>query len=576
MKASDYIVQFFAHRGVKVIFGYIGGMITHLVDSVAKSEEVRYIQTYHEQTAAIAAEGYAIETGRFGVAISTSGPGATNMLTGIADAFFDSIPVVYITGQVNAYEYKYDKPIRQQGFQETDIVSLVKPVTKYAVLVDDVKKLRYELEKAVYIATSGRKGPVVLDLPMNVQREDFDFLSAEGFSCPTEKRNSAFDEILPFLDSADRPMLLVGGGCQSEKIKNGLACFLQQTNIPVVTSLMGKGVIDEYNSAFMGMIGSYGNRAANMAISNVDLLIVLGSRLDTRQTGARIECFLPDSRIIHVDIDENELEFHRIKNRVKVNADVGDFLEFLKKQAPRIKVTDKWTKYLSSIREKYGQDVEIERFVENKVPYRFIQYLDSLMNAGDVVTTDVGQNQMWCAQSIRLKKGQRYLTSGGLAPMGYAMPSAIGCAFAAEGHQVFAIAGDGGFHMSLQSLPLISQYNLKVRVCVLNNQSLGMITQFQHLYFNDKMAGTTLSGGYRVPSIKDLCRAYDMEYFLVTEKDLDDESLKSRIQKTCSCLVEFKINDLTTVCPKLEYNQPISKPTPQLSEEEYAQAMKIN
>lgn len=577
MKSSDYIIKFFVDRGVDTIFGYIGGMITHLVDSADKNPNVRFVQTYHEQSAAMAAEGYAIESGKLGVAMSTSGPGATNMITGIADAYFDSIPVVYITGQVNSYEYKYDKPIRQQGFQETDIVAMVRPITKYAVLVDHIDDLRYELEKAVYIANSGRKGPVVIDLPMNIQRQEINPETMRSFEAPFHDTTFQFDirETEESLCKAERPMLLLGGGCQHPIVMAELDKFIQTTQIPVVTSLMGRGVIDETYPHYVGMVGSYGNRCANMAIANVDVLLVLGSRLDTRQTGAVIDSFLPNAKIIHVDIDNNELECHRINRQIKIHAEVFDFLQVLNKSNIQTGDFSPWKEYLKDLKINYNQDKEVERFVENKMPYHCMNYINRMMKEGDIVTTDVGQNQMWAAQTIQLKKGQKYLTSGGLAPMGYAMPSAIGCAFANPSKNVYSITGDGGFHMAIQSLPLMSQYGLNIKLCVLNNDALGMITQFQHLYFDNRMAGTVPAGGYMAPNIKVLAEAYGMKYFLVDKNNINNEELYSQIESTQTCLIEMKMEGLTTVCPKLEYNKPISMPIPLLDEDEYKRAMDI-
>lgn len=567
MKASDYIVSFISERGVDTVFGYIGGMITHLVDSLARSEKVRYIQTYHEQTAAIAAEGYAIENGKFGVAISTSGPGATNMMTGIADAYFDSIPVLYITGQVNSYEYKYDKPIRQQGFQETDIVSIVKPITKYAAFVDDAKKLRYELEKAIHIATTGRKGPVLLDIAMNVQRTDInpeDLLGYTDNSNPIEEKYD-LTEIVDLFSKSKRPMVLLGAGCIGNEIQKHLEDFVFNHKVPVVTSLMGRGAIDETYQYYIGMVGSYGNRCANIAISQTDLLIVLGSRLDTRQTGAKIDTFLTNGHIVHVDIDANELKYHRIHGQKNVNMDVLTFLQALKSYSYKLSPSDRWHGYVLDIKAKYNQDKEIDRFVENKSPYKFIQFLNSLTKEGDVITTDVGQNQMWAAQTIQMKKNMKFLTSGGLAPMGYSMPAAIGMAFANPNRTIYALCGDGGFHMSVQSLMVISQYHLPIKIIVLNNSTLGMITQFQHLYFNNLMAGTTADGGYLVPNLKALAESYGLKYGCISITTTDEDA-KEIIKE--SELIEYKIDGLTTVCPKLEYNKPIENPIPLLRDEE--------
>lgn len=570
MKVSDYIVSYLEERGVKVIFGYIGGMITHLVDSIATNSNMQFVQTYHEQTAAIAAEGFAKESGLFGVAISTSGPGATNMMTGIADAYFDSIPVIYITGQVNTYEYKYDKPIRQQGFQETDIVSMVKPVTKYAKLVDKAEDIKYELDKALHIALSGRKGPVLLDLPMDIQRTDINIGELRGF-IPDEKSILIpnLDEVVQLIEKSRRPMLLLGAGCMTDSIKPLLADLLYASHIPVVTSLMGRGAIDETYQNYIGMIGSYGNRCANMAVANADLLIALGTRLDTRQTGAKIDTFLTGDHIIHVDIDADELNCHRLPNRLTVNQDVYSFVKQLLSLNIRYNEDKLWVPYLRGLKQNYNQNNEIERFVENKSPYRMIQILNEYTKEGDIICADIGQNQMWTAQTLQLKSGQRFLTSGGLAPMGFSLPVSIGTSFANPNKTVYSINGDGGFHMAIQSLMLISQYNLPIKVIVLNNQALGMITQFQHLYFNNRMSGTTFRGGYMVPDIKSIAASYGLPYYRIFEGDLSNTVLLEDIFSNRNCIIEYVIEGMTTVSPKLEYNKPIEMPLPLLPEKEF-------
>ena len=569
MKLSDYIVNYFEKQGVHVVFGYIGGMITHLVDSIALNENVHFVQTYHEQTAAIAAEGYAKESGKFGVAIATSGPGATNMMTGIADAYFDSVPVIYITGQVNTSEYKYDKPIRQQGFQETDVVSMVKPITKYAKLVDKASDIRYELEKATYYAMSGRRGPVLLDIPMDIQRADINSNELHGFVPGAEESASIdYKTIAEMIANAQRPMLLVGAGCLSEVAKVEIDKFLTKTNIPILSSLLGRGVIDETYPNYLGMIGSYGNRNANMGIANADLLIALGTRLDTRQTGAMVDKFLEHGKIIHVDIDSNELENHRLSNRIKVHSDVFTFMKEVNSLAIKTTYKDEWISYLLKLKANYKQDKEIERFVENKAPYRFMQLLNNYSKESNVFCVDIGQNQMWAAQTLQLKKGQKFVTSGGLAPMGFSLPVAVGTAFANPDKDIFSINGDGGFHMSTQSLMLISQYNLPIKVIVINNNALGMITQFQHLYFDGRMSGTTIKGGYAVPNIKDISAAYGLAYFKVLESDLKNIILMDSIFSARNCIIEYLTDGLTTVSPKLEYNKPIDMPIPLLPENE--------
>ena len=570
MKSSDYIATFLRDQGIDTVFGYMGGMITHLADSLDKCQGIQFIQTYHEQTASMAAEGYAIGSDGIGCAISTSGPGATNMITGIADAYFDSVPVLYITGQVNSYEYKYDKPIRQQGFQETDVVNIVKPITKYAVLVDDAQNLRYELEKAVYIAKEGRKGPVLLDITMDVQRTDVVPEKLGGYDARSSKNNYddvGLEALWNVIEKAKSPIVLLGGGCQTKETSQLLNNFFSANQIPVVTSLMGRGAMDETYKYYIGMVGSYGNRCANITISQADLLLVLGSRLDTRQTGAKIDSFLKDGHIIHVDIDENELMHHRIENQLHVRMTVADFLKIIKSNHISFHPSLKWLDYVVRIKEQYNQNREIDRFVENKAPYRFIQALNQIMEEGDIVTTDVGQNQMWAAQTINLKKGMKFITSGGLAPMGYSMPAAIGLNFADATHKTYCICGDGGFHMSSQSLGVIAQYHLPIKIMIMNNTSLGMITQFQHLYFENRMVGTTRDGGYVVPNLEYMVKAYGLRYARIQSDDLQDNSRFKGIVEN-SDVVEYFIEGLTTVCPKLEYNQPIENPLPFLPESE--------
>jgi acetolactate synthase-1/2/3 large subunit len=573
LKVSDYIVSFLEEKGITVVFGYIGGMITHLVDSIGKSSKIRFIQVYHEQTGAIAAEGYARESKNVGVAISTSGPGATNMITGIADAFFDSIPVIYITGQVNTYECKFDKPIRQQGFQETDIVTMVKSITKYSTLIIDENNIRYELEKALFYATDGRKGPVLLDIPMNVQRAEVECTTLRSFKQKHKKRQPIpMDEIISALENAKRPLIVVGGGLANSNNLSKLHLLLQKTELPIVTSLMGKGLVSDDYFLHLGMIGSYGNRCANIAMGNADLIISLASRLDTRQTGTLLEEFSKSKQIIQVDIDNNELEYHRLNNRIKVNADVGVFLtEFTNSNIKLSVDIDKWTNHVLTLKEKFNQKAEIENFVSNRLPYTFIELLNLYSKENEIICADIGQNQMWAAQMLKMKKNQRFYTSGGLAPMGYSLPIAIGASFANPDTNIYSINGDGGFHMALQSLMLISQYNLPIKVIVINNNALGMITQFQDLYFGGRKVGTTLDGGYKVPNIENIANAYNLQYFKLDSENINDSLEK--IFASRNCIIECVVDGNTQVSPKLEFNNSIENVSPYLDKDVLIQYM---
>jgi len=565
MKVSDYIVSFFESHHIKYIFGYQGGMITHLVDSISKNNNVKYVQCYHEQTAAIAAEGYARVSGIFGVAISTSGPGATNMITGIANAFFDSIPVIYITGQVNSYEYKYHKMIRQQGFQETDIVSVVKPITKYATMIDSHNQIKYELEKAIHIATTDRKGPVLLDIPMNIQRADIIISDIPSFNNIFSKpyiKDSEIKEIIDVIQKAERPLVLCGGGIITNNSNNIINNFLNKTNLPYVVSLMGKGSVDETNEKFIGMIGSYGNRCANIILSNADIVLVLGSRLDLRQIGDKNMEYLKKILFIHVDIDKNELIESNIENKKNIYSDLYDFIKMFLKYNYTYN-NQKWDDFIYKYKEAYSQKNDINHFVDNKEPYTAIEKIMNVVDKDVIYTVDIGQNQMWSSQVIKLKSNQRFLTSGGLAPMGYALNAAIGASFASPERQIVCIIGDGGFHIAIQALMLISQYKLNIKIFILNNHALGMITQFQTMYFQSNMAGTTKEGGYYVPNFEYFAKACNLKYsciFNILEKQLPNINDND--------VIEIKLNGLTSIVPKLEYNQPLYNMYPYLNNNE--------
>ncbi|MGD9941551.1 MAG: thiamine pyrophosphate-binding protein [Clostridia bacterium] len=581
MKASDYIVQFLKHKGIDVVFGYSGGAITHLMDSLNQEDGIRFLQTYHEQTASIAAEGFSWLSGVPGVAMATSGPGATNLLTGIADAYFDSLPVIYITGQVNTYEYKGDKPIRQQGFQETDIVAIVESVTKYAVQVTDPDHLRYELEKAWTAATTGRQGPVLLDIPMDVQRADIDGQSMKPY--PTKSVETrrlkylngfSMEKLAALVAGSRRPLLLLGGGVARAGAAEEARKLARLHGIPVVVSLLGKGCFPDDDVLSMGMIGSYGNRCANLAVANADLLIAVGTRLDTRQTGTNLASFVRGGRIVRLDIDQAEIDYHRLKDVLAIVGDAKDFLIELMSM-PWGHPREEWLGYLDRIKREYGQDNEITRNIENKRPYEVMDTLNRYATVDQVFTVDIGQNQMFAAQKILIRQGQAWKTSGGLAPMGFALPAAIGAAFASRmKRQIFAITGDGGLHLAAQSLLTIVQYKLPIKIILLNNRSLGMITQFQDLYFDRRKEGTTRESGYLVPDFSYMAQSTGLTYFRFSDSRLSDtELLDQAFRLDGPALIEFDVGDLTVVYPKLEVNMSLEDISPRLPPEELAGLM---
>ena len=562
MKASDYIVSFLEAQGIEYVFGYQGGMITHLVDSLSKSKKTKFVQCYHEQSAAFAAEGYARATGKFGVCITTSGPGATNVVTSIGNAYFDSVPVLYITGQVNSFEYKYDSPIRQKGFQETDIVSIAKPISKLALLCDAPARLPELLRNAVSVMCSGRKGPVLIDLPMDVQRAELPLdelqSAGEGAVPSVDSPTDAHRRAIEALASAKRPLIVCGGGLADRNVNEIARNFVRASRCPYAVSLMGKGLVDETDALCVGMIGSYGNRCANMALAEADVVLALGSRLDLRQTGNRKSPLLADKLFIRVDVDAIELGESPLPRQMAVNDDAARFCRAFSGLGGRFCVDEEWMSRIHFLKTTCSQGEDVRRHVNNKLPYEVLDLFSKGASADALFVADIGQNQMWAAQTVRCGERQGFYTSGGMAPMGYAIPAAVGAAFADPSRQVVCFCGDGGMHISVQSLMLVSQYNLPVSVVVFNNHALGMITQFQSLYFGGNLAGTVRSGGYAVPSLSALATAYGLPYFRVASpSDVDMRMLEG------PAIVEVDMGEgETAVVPKLQFDRDLDDMTP--------------
>jgi len=576
IKISDYIIEFLLSKNINKTFGYIGGAIAHIYHSIDKYKEMEIINCIHEQGAGFAAEGYARITGKSGVAFATSGPGATNLITPIGSCYFDSVPTMFITGQVNTYEYKYDKPVRQIGFQETDIVSIIKPIVKYAVMIDDINNIKYELEKAYYLSQNGRKGPVLVDIPMNIQRSEIDITSLKSFFESNEyfelennkKEKNNVDEVINLLKESKRPIVLIGGGVRLSNSNEELLNYVKKHSIPVVYSLMGKDAISEDYKYNLGLIGSYGNRYGNLALANSDLIIVLGSRLDTRQTGTSLDTFAREAKIIQVDIDRNELG-SKIKIDIEINSNVKDFITELSQYEINIDTTQ-WLKKLEEYRNKFSSTVGIDNNL--KIPNHVVSIISSYLT-NENVCVDVGQHQMWTAQSLNTKEAQRVLFSGGMGAMGFALPAAIGACVGANKRTV-VIAGDGGIQMNIQELEVIKRRKLPIKIFVLNNKNLGMVRQFQELYFDKKYLGTI--DDYSVPNLVEITKAYGLKARKIDDISKLEIELKDIFSSNEPELINIELPvKMTTVEPKLIVNKPIEDMHPFISKDELSSLMII-
>lgn len=572
MKCSDYIVQYLIKKGITDVFGYPGGMVTHLMDSFSKYQsQISAHLTYHEQGAAFAACGYAQANGKIGVAYATSGPGATNLITGICNAYFDSIPVLFITGQVNTFETKGSLSVRQRGFQETDIVAMVSTVTKFSARVDDANQIRSYLDQAFFHALTGRKGPVLLDIPMNIFRTEIDTANLESFmtyrlcacSLTAEQRNILSDS----LRRTERPVILLGNGAKKTFQKRSeLRSILEQIQVPVVTTMLAVDLPGDM-SLHYGFIGAYGSRIANFIVAKSDLVISLGARLDVRQVGGKRRNFAPNAKLLRIDIDSGELAYSVREDEVDICADATEALKMIRDIS-----------MLSNVKKDHRPWLDICNIMKDKLrdldqrrPNRLIQKIGAYLPENAVITTDVGQNQVWVAQSLPIKSNQRVFFSGGHGAMGYSLPASIGCWFASK-RPVISFNGDGGFQMNLQELEMIQRDRLPIKIIILNNYALGMIRHFQEMYFEENYYQTIVNCGYAVPDFSAIAMAYGLKYVRVeTEEDITEKIFSDN---TCY-LIEVVLKGNTYVLPKLEFGKPNQDQEPLLDRTLFNELMQL-
>lgn len=577
MKTSDYVINTLVAEGVTHIFEVCGGALSHLLDSLYDRRDIHTISMHHEMAAAIAAEGYARAGGKIGVAMATSGPGATNLVTGIGSCYFDSIPCIFITGQVNTYEFKFHKPVRQVGFQETDIVKIVEPIVKYSVLISNHQEVQELLNKSINIAKKGRPGPVLIDIPLNIQRSNIDpspqFINKFNSNDTVIPDENLINQIKTLIEFSSRPIILAGGGVRSSKATEELYDFAHTNGIPVVVSLMGLDSFPHNDQLYIGMIGTYGNRYANLTIANSDLIIALGTRFDTRQTGTKPETFARSAKIIHVDIDPHELN-NKIMVDLPLNMDIKKFLRYLNMNSFKIP-----KKYYSSWYEqiqKYKSNFSINTDSKNDQisPYDFLREVSNALPEDAIICVDVGQNQMWAAQTIEVKKNQRFITQGGMASIGSAVPLAIGASFAKPYQMIIIITGDGGFQLNIQELQTIYYHKLPIKIILLNNSGYGMIRQFQEQYFKCRFQSSVI--GYSNPDFQEVVTAYKIPSRKITLTTEIRPAIKSLFCNSRPQFLEVIIDPKFKVLPKLAVNKPVEDQEPELSRDELQSAMIID
>lgn len=570
MKASDAVAKFLMVHGIQSCFELVGGMITHLLDSFSLDGRFNIISMHHEQAAAFAAEGVAREKKgmQLAVAMGTSGPGATNLITGIGSCWFDSVPCLFITGQVNTNELKNDLSLRQQGFQELDIVTVVHSITKYAVQVSESAQLLPELHRAISIALAGRKGPVLLDIPNNIQRMDIPDLLVEKWLAeplltdPIDVEplaSEALTALMAMCHDSRKPLVCIGGGARWAASLDTWLSTLETYGIPYVSTLMGHERVTA-GPHYFNMIGSYGNREANWAIQNCDLLIVLGARLDVRQTGADVNDFARQAKIVQIDIDPAQIN-NRVKVDLQLCATAENFFRQFEMTGNTFPQMDpQWKADLVEKRHKF----EVNEYQDWVIsPSTLFRSLNQVLKDQPVqYVCDVGNHQMWAAQGIRLSKGQAVHYSGGMGAMGFALPAAIGVALSSLKKTV-VITGDGSLQVNSQELDTLNRLGLDITIIVMNNFSLGMVKNFQDMYFDGRNQSTRK--GYSCPSFTLLASAYGMEAMQVRDLKELKEAFEIMSQRTTPLLIEVIMEGATECRPRLAFGGKLDDQYPKLS-----------
>ncbi|NSF73547.1 thiamine pyrophosphate-binding protein [Blautia wexlerae] len=594
MKLSDYVVAFLQKKGIRHFFGYQGTMIAHLVDSIERNPDTENHSSYNEQGAAFAACGYAQAKEECACAYATSGPGAVNLLSGVADAYYDSLPVIFLTGQLNTYEYSGIKGLRQQGFQETDIVAMAKPITKYAVQIRDAEDIVTELNKAYHIATTGRRGPVLIDLPMNIQRGEVENpvydMEFEEDVCGVEVEEAvetasahilhgtdeAVRAICDELEQAKRPVIMLGHGVDSAVSQQKLIRFARSRQIPIITSVLAKSVLAYDDPQNFGCIGgAYGHRYANMiANAKSDLLLCFGISLCTRQIGTKVNEFAKGAKIIRIDLDPYNLQrniHENGENEIKILAETGTLIQALDKVPCREQegISD-WMVVCSEIRENLQA---VDDALPERYPNRMIGELSDMLKDTGAIAVDVGQHMVWSYQSFKNREGQKLLFSGGHGAMGYALPAAIG-AYYATGKPTACICGDGAFQMNIQELEWVKRENLPVKIMVMNNEALGMIRHLQRDYFDCLFAGTTDGCGFASCDFSKVAAAYGIPSCRMHCEDVKEEAPQF-MEGQGPKLLEVMLEHGTFAYPKTCLGEPIHNQQPYAPKSVYDHLMAL-
>ena len=543
ISGAELFINSLEKEKVEVIFGYPGGAVLPIYDSIYDSK-IRHILPRHEQGGIHAAEGYARVTGKPGVVIATSGPGATNLVTGIADAMMDSLPLVVFTGQVAT------SLIGSDAFQEADILGVTTPITKHNYQVRNIEDIPRIIKEAFYIASTGRPGPVLIDFPKDIAtgkvelKEDDTEICLPGYQPTIQPNYLQIRKLTEAVSSAKKPVILAGAGVLHAKATEELKQYVEQQKIPVVHTLLGLGGFPADHELFIGFGGMHGCYAANMAMYEADLLINIGARFDDRLTG-NLKHFAPNATVAHIDIDPAEIG-KNVPTTIPIVADAKEALKQLVDQQGKPPVHQEWIDKIKNWNKEYPFFYKED--TGNLKPQKVFEMIYEKTKGEAIVVTDVGQHQMWAAQYYRFNKADKWVTSGGLGTMGFGLPASIGAQIAAPDETVVSISGDGGFQMCIQELQVISEHKLPIKIVIINNQSLGMVRQWQELFYNERYSHSLIPGQ---PDFVKLAEAYGIKGYQINSSEEADTILNEVLNNDEPVLLDFRVEPKECVYPMI-------------------------
>ena len=549
MNGAKILIESLKREGVEVIFGYPGGQVLPIFDALYDAD-VKFILTRHEQGAAHAADGYSRATGKVGVCLATSGPGATNLTTGIANAYMDSIPMIAITGQVKSFL------IGNDAFQEADITGVTRSITKHNYLVKDVKNLAQTIREAFYIASSGRPGPVLIDIPSDIQQQETEFIWPEEIEIRSYKPTcfghpGQIKRAAKLIASAKKPLIYAGGGIITSGAHHELKKLTEKINAPITWTLMGIGCFPATHKLSLGMLGMHGTAYANHAIMEADLILACGARFDDRVTG-RLDKFAPYAKVIHIDIDPTSIS-KNVRVDIPIVGDAKNILGQLIEDINKLPDTAEWLETVESWKKKYPLKYEDKKDIIK--PQYVVEQIDEATKGKAIITTEVGQNQMWAAQWYKYDYPRTFISSGGLGTMGFGFPAAMGAKIGMPDKIVFDIAGDGSIQMNIQELATCVCNKINVKVAILNNGYLGMVRQWQELFYKKRYSYTTLTN----PDFVKLAESYGAVGIRVTKKEDVREAIEKAISIDNVVFIDFKVEGEENVFPMVPAGEALNR-----------------